>query len=238
MTPPTGKGSIPPAGQSAQRAPLRVPYLFEYLLYRPPGYAARPRSRWPLVVFLHGRGERGADLRRVRRHGLPKLIAAGRNFPFIVVSPQCPDLEPWWNVTALDAFITEMTRRYRVDPQRVYLTGLSMGGYGTWALATRRPDRFAAILPICGGGEPRLARRLRRLPIWVFHGARDQTVPLARSRAMVRAIRAAGGAPRFTIYPEAVHDAWTQTYARDDVYSWLLSHCLPRGRPARLQAKP
>ena len=218
-----------PVRQTAHRALLAVPFAFDYLLQLPPGYASR--RRWPLLVFLHGRGERGADLRRIKRHGLPKLIASGRRFPFIVVSPQCPDLEPWWNLTALDTFVTAIMRRYRVDSRRVYLTGLSMGGYGTWALATRHPERFAAILPICGGGEPRLARRLRRLPIWAFHGAQDQTVPLVRSRAMVRAIRAAGGTPRFTIYPEAVHDSWTQTYARDDIYTWLLSHRLPP-RPA------
>jgi predicted peptidase len=109
-----------------------------------------------------------------------------------------------------------------VDPDRVYLTGLSMGGYGTWSLAAAHPERFAAIVPICGGGNPADAAKLASLPVWVFHGAKDPTVPLERSKEMVEAIKSAGGNPRFTIYPEAGHDSWTETYNNPELYQWLL----------------
>jgi predicted peptidase len=114
-------------------------------------------------------------------------------------------------------------RKYRIDKDRVYLTGLSMGGYGTWALAAAHPEKFAAIAPICGGGNPAEAAKLARLPIWVFHGAKDPTVPIERSKEMVEAIKAAGGDAKFTIYPEAGHDSWTETYNNPELYQWLLA---------------
>jgi predicted peptidase len=163
----------------------------------------------------------------VKVHGPPKLIAQGKSLPFIVVSPQCPRRSSWSSpeqVAVLKALLDEITEKYRVDESRVYLTGLSMGGYGTWALASTYPERFAAIAPICGGGQPRMARRLRGVPIWVFHGAKDGTVPLARSEEMVEAVKKAGGSVEFTVYPEAKHDSWTVTYDNPKLYDWLLSH--------------
>jgi predicted peptidase len=223
-----GETAAPMLSQTAQRATLSVPFTFEYLLYLPPGYEADATRRWPLVLFLHGIGERGSNLELVKTHGLPKLIGKGRTFPFIVISPQCPD-ETRWEIPALEALIDDVAGRLRVDARRIYLTGLSMGGYATWALIQHRPERYAAAVPICGGGDPRLAARLRDLPLWVFHGAKDETVPIVESAKMVAAIKAAGGSPRFTIYPEAAHDSWTETYLNSELYTWLLA----QQRPAR-----
>jgi predicted peptidase len=118
--------------------------------------------------------------------------------------------------------LDDIIRTYRVDRDRVYLTGLSMGGFGTWDLAAAHPEKFAAIAPICGGGNPQNAKKLARLPIWVFHGAKDPTVPIERSREMVEALKAAGANVKFTVYPEAQHDSWTETYNNPEFYQWLL----------------
>jgi predicted peptidase len=223
----TASSASPAPAQTTERATLQVsfPYTYNYLLGLPAGYADEENAdeRWPLLLFLHGMGERGDDLQKIRRHGPPRLLDEDGPLPFVVVSPQCPDDE-WWNLPALEALIDELVRRHRIDPDRIYLTGLSMGGYGTWALAARNPARYAAIIPVCGGGETKWAPRLRDLPIWAFHGGQDTVVPPARSQEMVDAIRVAGGSPKLTIYPEAGHDSWTETYANDEIYTWLLSH--------------
>jgi predicted peptidase len=129
-----------------------------------------------------------------------------------------------WNPDALNALLDEVVAQYKVDKKRIYLTGLSMGGYGTWALAGTSPERFAAIVPICGGGDPADARRLKDIPTWVFHGAKDSVVPLSRSEEMVKALKEAGSDVKFTIYPEAEHDSWTETYNNPKLYEWLLQH--------------
>ncbi len=175
------------------------------------------------MLFLHGAGERGDDLELVKKHGPPKLIEAGQDFPFIVVSPQAP-AEQWWSTVFLDALLQEITATYRVDMDRVYATGLSMGGFGTWDLAMTFPDRFAAIAPICGGGNAYSVCVIKDLPIWNFHGAKDPVVPLARSQEMVDALQRCSGDVRFTIYPDAGHDAWTETYDNPALYEWLLAH--------------
>ena len=143
-----------------------------YLLFLPEGYGEGGK-KWPLMMFLHGAGERGSDLNLVKKHGPPRLIAEGRSFPFIIVAPQCP-LERTWEPWLLTVLLDQITAAHAVDEDRVYVTGLSMGGFGTWGLATHAPDRFAAIAPICGGGYPYLGFRLRRLPVWAFHGALDE----------------------------------------------------------------
>ena len=167
-------------------------------------------------------GERGADLKKVAKHGPPKLVEAGRDFPFILLSPQCPTGQ-WWDLAALDAWLDEVVRKYRVDADRIYLTGLSMGGYGTWGWAQRVPGRFAAIVPVCGGGDPAQGEKLKGLPVWAFHGDKDTAVPVVRTEEMIAAIKAAGGEPRVTIYPGVAHDSWTEAYATEDVYTWMLS---------------
>lgn len=219
-----------PTRMRAAHLAVRVTYAFDHLLYLPAGYRAARGPRWPLVVFLHGKGESGHDLALVERHGPPKLIAAGRTFPFILAAPQCPAGQ-WWNYGALDLFVGELMRRHRVDPDRVYLTGLSMGGFATWAMAQLNPARYAAIAPICGGGEVKFAAALRDTPIWTFHGGRDRVIPVRRTRELVMAVKAAGGSPRFTLYPQANHDSWTRPYAGQALYTWLLAQ--RRGAAAR-----
>ncbi|OHB65656.1 MAG: phospholipase [Planctomycetes bacterium RBG_13_62_9] len=196
-----------------------------YLLYVPEGYGQNKEQKWPLVLFLHGAGERGDNLEAVKKHGPPKLIGQGKDFPFIVVSPQCP-FGKWWTemVDDLTALLDEVESKYAVDSSQVYLTGLSMGGFGSWTLGCRHPERFAAIAPICGGGEWYLAERLRSVPVWAFHGAKDPVVSVRESEEMVTALQKAGGDVQLTIYPEAQHDSWTETYNDPKLYEWFLSH--------------
>jgi predicted peptidase len=198
-----------------------APVDIRYLLYLPEVYTADPERRWPLVLFLHGAAERGADLARIKAHGLPNLLEGKREFPFVVVSPQCPARERW-HPDPLAALLDEIEATYRIDADRTYVTGLSMGGFGTWALAIAQPQRFAAIVPICGGGKPAEVAAIKQVPAWVFHGARDRIVPLESSTVMVEALQVAGGDVRFTVYPELGHDSWTPTYANPELYEWLL----------------
>jgi len=214
-------------GQSEQvfQKEITKTVSLRYLLYLPKGYGEKKDQKWPLILFLHGAGERGDNLELVKKHGPPKLVAGGKEFPFIIVSPQCP-AGTWWTemIDPLTALLDDVQSRYAVDPNRVYLTGLSMGGFGTWTLACRYPERFAAIAPICGGGDWFLAERLKNVPVWAFHGAKDPVVPLRESRDMVEALKRAGGDAQLTIYPEAEHDSWTETYNNPKLYEWFLSH--------------
>ncbi len=152
--------------------------------------------------------------------GLPKLLETKRDLPFVVVSPQSP--RGGWNADALNALLDEVLTRNKIDPDRVYLTGLSMGGSGSWELGTSYPERFAAVAPICGGGNPRFAVRLKGVPVWAFHGAKDRTVPVARTEAMISALKEAGCEAKLTVYPEAGHDSWTETYNNPELYKWFL----------------
>ena len=194
-----------------------------YLLYLPPDYQQDAARRWPLLLFLHGAGERGDDLDKVKIHGPPRYIAEGKDYPFVIVAPQCP-AEQWWDIDAVLGLLDHVTETLRIDPGRVYLTGLSMGGFGTWQAAARSPERFAAIVPICGGGRVADALRLKAVPIWAFHGGQDTLVPPERSREMVAAVNEAGGSAKLTVYPDAGHDSWTETYENPELYEWLLSH--------------
>ena len=199
----------------------------DYLLYLPKEYGVT-QGKWPLILFLHGAGERGHDLSKVEIHGPPKLIAKEKKeLPFVIVSPQCPDDE-WWSselqIDTLDALLDDVVSRYQIDKERIYVTGLSMGGFGAWRLAAEYPHRFAAIAPICGKGDPASAQSIRHLPVWVFHGAKDNVVPLKESRQMVDALKKVDGNVTFTVYPEAGHDAWTATYENPELYEWFLKH--------------
>lgn len=208
-----------PGVLQAQKLDRTVHVTMDYLIYLPKDYA--DKDSWPLMLFLHGAGERGNDLDRVKVHGPPKLIAAGKEFPMIVISPQCPS-DHWWRPNELNALLDEIVEKYKVDQDRIYVTGLSMGGFGTWALAAYAPERFAALVPICGGGEAFTVRYLSHLPVWVFHGAKDSVVPLSASETMVEALRKAKGNVKFTVYPDADHDSWTETYNNPELYTWLL----------------
>ncbi len=209
------------AKQTPQKLTAQTDVSLDYLLYLPENYAEQ--EKWPLVVFLHGSGERGSDLEKVKIHGPPKLVAAGKKFPFILVSPQCPANERWQTVV-LDALLTDLEKRLKVDSHRIYLTGLSMGGQGVWMWAARSPQRFAAIAPVCGRSDRGAGKVLAKVPAWVFHGAKDTAVPLKQSEQIVSVIRKHGGDPKFTIYPEAGHDSWTETYNNPALYEWLLKH--------------
>lgn len=194
-----------------------------YLLYLPQDYDKEKNKRWPLVMFLHGMGERGSELNKVKLLGPPRQVADGKQFPFILISPQCPDDSFWDSETdMLTAMLDEVEAKYRVDKSQVLLTGLSMGGYGTWALSAKQPSRFAAIAPICGGGNPKNAPLIKDIPMWVFHGDKDDVVKLSKSQEMVDAVKAAGGNPKFTVYPGVGHDAWTATYNDSEFWKWFL----------------
>jgi len=196
--------------------------LINYLLYLPNGYDQDKEKTWPLILFLHGSGERGDDVNLVKVHGPPKIMET-KNLPFIVISPQCP-IGEWWTSEILMELLDAVIIWNRVDTSRVYLTGLSMGGYGTWSLAIQYPDKFAAIAPICGGGDPSQAEKIKHIPTWVFHGAKDKTIPLIKSKEMVEALQKVNGKVKFTVYPEANHDSWTETYQNKELYDWFLKH--------------
>lgn len=217
-----------PSPQQARTFETQMPVRLDYLLSLPDGYEDGEKQH-PLLIFLHGAGERGDDLKLVKKHGPPKLIDAGQAFPMIVVSPQCPANERW-QVKELVALLDHLETEFRVDPKRIYVTGLSMGGFGTWELAATIPDRLAAVLPICGGGEPFWAGTMKPVPVWAFHGERDPVVPLRRSEEMVDALSAVGGQAKLTVYPDVGHDSWTPTYAEDSWLTWLQSHVL--GEPS------
>jgi predicted peptidase len=201
--------------------PFEAELDMDFLLYFPDDYT--PDKNWPLLVFLHGIGERGDDLEKVKVHGPPKRIEQGYEYPFIVAAPQCP-ADSRWSVSKLDNWLTWLLTQLPVDKKRIYLTGLSMGGLGTWAWAADQPDRFAAIAPVCGGGEVRSAEMLTKLPIWAFHGALDPVIPISRSQEMIDAISALGGNVQFTIYHDATHDSWTKTYDNPELVNWFLKH--------------
>ncbi len=205
---------------------VRVKTRTEYLLYVPEAYDESEQS-WPLMLFLHGAGERGDDLSKVAVHGPPRLAGEGNEFPFILVSPQCPERD-WWTsglqLATLNALLDDLVSHYRIDENRIYLTGLSMGGFGTFSLADAYPERFAAIAPVCGGGDPKQAAGIAHIPAWVFHGGQDKVVPVSRSQDMVDALKANAAKVEFTVYPEAGHDSWTETYDTPELYDWLLSH--------------
>lgn len=192
---------------------------YRYLVSLPEGYG---KARVPLVVFLHGSGERGDDVQAVAVHGPIKEIKNGRKFPFVTVAPQCPRGQ-WWDPDLVNAFVEGLIKKYRVDRDRVYLTGLSMGGFGTWNAAAKRPDLYAGILPICGGISPDDVAPLVKMPIWTVHGDADQAVPIAETINAVEALKKLGATPRFDTIKGGGHDVWTDVYAAQEPYDWLLS---------------
>lgn len=207
--------------RSAPPAPL---HAFSYLEYLPESYG--DGKKYPLVVFLHGAGERGEDIERVAVHGWMKNVQQGEQFPFVMAAPQCPAGKYWGSyIESLNAFLDELLARYDVDPTRVILTGLSMGGTGTWLWSLSDPERFAAIIPICGTGVVWYGEQLAQKPVWVFHGEADPTVPVTESIQMVQSIRKRGGQPRLTIYPGVGHDSWSRAYAEPELIPWMLSQC-------------
>lgn len=223
-----------------------------YRLFVPPDYDSG--KTYPLILFLHGAGERGTNNTAQLVH--PEVLRfispeARQKQPCILVAPQCPAPSPaadqprgdtrWtdvdWSTTAsieltpepakpmrlVAELLDQLEEEWSIDPDRCYVTGLSMGGYGTYDLLLRQPDRFAAAIPICGGGDESRAAKIAHIPIWIFHGDKDGAVPVTRSRNMVAALKAAGGSPRYTEYPGVGHNSWSRAYREPELVAWLFS---------------
>jgi predicted peptidase len=224
-----------PGKQVAARATVKVKadsgeqdVAIRFLLALPADYEKNTAQKWPLVLFLHGAGERGDNLELVKKHGPPRQVSEGKDFPFVLISPQCETGPPraGWNPHALAKLVEQMANTYRVDRQRLYVTGLSMGGSGTWSLVTEYPRTFAAAIPICGRGNTEAAEKLAKMPIWVFVGAKDRAETVQNCEAMVAALKKAGGDARLKVYPDLPHDCWTVTYNNPEVFEWLLAQRL------------
>lgn len=201
-----------------------------------------PGKTYPLVLFLHGAGERGTDNAAQLKHGVTPILEGAQKLgePCFLIAPQCPP-DLWWApidrktmkldpaakpnsvLDAVLALTAEVSKTQPVDPQRFYVTGLSMGGFGTWNLLAQVPERIAAAMPICGGGEPAQATKFKDVPLWAFHGEADPVVPVKTTRDMIAALEKAGGKPKATYYPNVQHDSWTQTYANPKVLKWLFA---------------
>ena len=197
-----------------------------YYLYFPDKYEYS-NLEFPLVLFLHGAGERGVELDSVQIHGIPKMINEGQKFPFITLAPQCPE-SSWWSepvyVKTLILLVEEIVKKYRVDDKRVYATGLSMGGYGTLSVAIKRPDLFSAIVPICGGTDTEDIERLKDVPIWLFHGKLDKAVSVENSLLIYELLKPINPNVKITIYENVGHNSWDVTYDNEKLYEWMLKH--------------
>lgn len=218
------QGSRAPAAGMGQAAKvfekeIKVRVRYEYLLSLPENY--KSQKEWPLVLFLHGSGECGNELEMVKKNGPPKY-ADEKPYPFILVSPQAP--EDHWDIPSLNALVDSLIKEYRVDKDRVYVTGLSLGGGATWHLIASAPEKFAAAAPVCGWNpKAKTAEKIKNIPLWVFHGDKDKAVPLNHSKRMVDALASLGGAEvKFTVYPGVGHDCWNQAYAEPGLWEWLL----------------
>jgi pimeloyl-ACP methyl ester carboxylesterase len=212
----------------ALRTKLKLEPKYQDIVDLPDGYGADRARRWPLVLFLHHADASGSDLSLVRHCALMDLIDHGRKEPAIVVAPQRPAGQQW-NIPALDHLIDTLSASYHIDPDRVYLTGVSSGGDITWDWGMEHPGRFAALVPMSGESDPRDAFRLRGVPVWGFQGAKDPIVPPRQMQEMTDAVRAAGGHAHLTIIPDAGHDCWTAAYSTDALWTWLFAQ--KRGQP-------
>ena len=216
---------LPEGAQTAQPAPAEGGY--PYLIFMPRGYGADTTQKWPLVIFLHGSGERGSDIEVVKKNGPPKVIAQHAGSPFILVSPQLevgPDGSRW-DTAKLDQLLASLRKRYRVDSSRIYLTGLSLGGYATWAWALKHPEIFAAIVPVAAQSEDMADPcSLKDMPIWAFHGDQDDVVDPLAGFATVKKGDACKGSirPKMTIYPQTTHGSWEPAYDDPAMWRWLL----------------
>jgi len=204
---------------------LTIAVKGEYLLFLPETYG-QPNKRFPLILFLHGSGESGTDLNKVKKIGIPRVAPLRKNFPFIVLAPQCPK-GVWWTDTGMIirvmAMLDEVCNKYNVDRDRIYLTGLSMGGFGTWTLLEQFPNRFAAAAVVCGsGGNRYLAGRMRNVPIRIYHGGKDKRVSIMNSQMMNSVLKKVGANVKLIVYPKMGHSIWSRVYTSDDFYDWLL----------------
>ena len=198
----------------------------QYLIYLPDDYNKNLEESFPLVLFLHGAGERGRDLELIKKHGIPKRINEGKEFPFIVLAPQCPT-SAWWNfdeyIFSLIKMVDAVIEMYKVDKARIYGTGLSMGGFGILSLAMQNPKIFSAIVPICGGANINKLKILNNLPMWLFHGEKDDVYPPESSILIYKMLKKDNPNIKLTIYHDLGHDCWTKTYENDKMFEWLLN---------------
>ncbi len=196
---------------------------YAYSLYVPNDYQSTERS-YPLIIYLHGGSQRGNDLTKLNAYGLPQLINQGKEFPFIIASPQCPEGKYWSTDNWLEPLYSDLLAKYRIDARRVYLMGISMGGYGTWQTAVAYPDKFAAIVPLCGGCDDSThICRIKHVPVWTFHGTADDKVPFGLTDRLVKRLRACQGTDRvrFTRLVKAGHEI-QYIFQRKKIYRWLL----------------
>jgi predicted peptidase len=219
-----------------------------YRLLTPENYD--PKKLYPLVVFLHGMGERGADNEKQMIHGVKNFASPElrRKYPCFVIAPQCPGDAQWVSedlTKVLKGTLTQdnyklpaepseperlvlelipaLEKEFSIDPKRLYITGLSMGGFGTWDLICRRPELFAAAAPVCGGGDKEQAAKIAKIPVWLFHGGKDGAVKPAWSKTMIDALEKAGGKPKYTEYPDVGHNSWDPAYKDPELYAWLFA---------------
>jgi predicted peptidase len=219
-----------PTGQSVHRLPLYgggSDHL-NYLVSIPPDYYQDSAVGYPIILFLHGSEQRGDNPELLKEVAAVTIAGVPGAFPFIAVFPQCPP-DSLWPPTALRDLLDALEAQLRVDADRVYLTGFSMGGLGTWQTAAAFPHTFAAIAPICGMSDIPEVPRLTGIPIWAFHGAQDENVPVTESRKMIDSLRKSGADARLTVYPDLAHDCWTMTYRDSRLYLWFLDHSLSDG---------
>jgi predicted peptidase len=200
---------------------------YNYLLHVPEDYGKDPNKKWPVIFYLHGRHASGKHLESLERYGLPYYLQKGKKMDFIVVSPQCPWNKNWASEDWFNPVYDEVAAKLRVDDSRVYLIGMSMGGFGTWAVANRMPDRFAAISPMCGGADVKWAENLSKIPAWVFHGTADREIPISRSEVMVKALEKQKAEVKYTRLVNQGHDISKQ-FNNDELYAWLLKHSLQK----------
>ena len=195
---------------------------YPYLAYLPNGYDKSNAKVWPLIIYLHGSSCKGNNLERLKKYGPPFYLERGMDVDAIVISPQCPSNKNWTAGTWFESFYKELKDKYNIDPSRVYLTGMSLGGFGTWDIASRYPEYFAAIMPLCGGGKTTMVETLKDIPTWVFHGDLDRKVSLKRSEQMVDALQEIGSKPIFSVLKGQGHSI-QKVYSDQNIYKWLLS---------------
>jgi predicted peptidase len=200
---------------------------YNYLISVPEDYDKDPGKKWPVIFYLHGRHASGKNLLSLKRYGLPYYISKGKKMDFIVVSPQCPWGKNWSSEDWFNPVFDEVASKLRVDDTRLYMIGMSMGGFGTWSLANRMPDRFAAIAPMCGAGDVKWADNLSKIPTWVFHGTADREIPFSRSVEMVKALEKKNPNLKFSKLVNQGHDISKQ-FNNDELYSWLKQFSLKR----------
>jgi predicted peptidase len=219
-----------PTGLSYQREPEGDnPFAYtQYMLFLPPDYYEKNLAEWPLIVYLHGYFQKGTDPEVLMSAGLPRILETQKDFRFLVLAPHCTRLQGW-RPDMIARLIDRICDTIRVDRNRIYLTGWSYGGEAAWVTACAYPDLFAAMVPVAAPSNPMIdLRKLGRLPVWVFHGAKDSDVPASESKTMVEALRVCGGNVRFTLYTNLDHDCWEKTFTDKRLYGWLLRQNLQR----------